>query len=141
MRLYRLISSAPGFDRLEITPQFSAMLSDLAASFATIDWCEQRICKLAPRDPQQLLQSVYGTEQFVWRCHSPVAFEIDEGNVLRRIILIRTIGETLRWYLVQPSPSGFRSPFRESIIQNFQGFSSLNSPNLQSRESSNPPKG
>jgi hypothetical protein len=95
MRLYRSFASAPGFDRLEITPQFSAMLSDLIASLATIDRCEQRICKLAPRDPQQFLQSVHGTEQFVWRCHPPVAFEIDEGNVLRRIILIRTIGETL----------------------------------------------
>jgi hypothetical protein len=55
----------------------------LVASFATIEWREQRICQPAPRDPQQFLQAVYGTEQIVWRCHPPVAFEIDEGNVLK----------------------------------------------------------
>jgi hypothetical protein len=59
------------------------VLPDLVASFATIEWREQRICKLAPRDPQQFLQAVYGTEQIVWRCHPLVAFEIDEGNVLK----------------------------------------------------------
>jgi hypothetical protein len=85
MSLQGSFSHAPRFDRLEIAPQFSAVLPDLVASFATIEWCEQRICQLAPRDPQQFLQAVYGTEQIVWRCHPPVAFEIDEGNVLRRI--------------------------------------------------------
>jgi hypothetical protein len=85
MPLCRLVSKAACFDRLQITPQFSAVLSDLVASFATIEWCEQRVCKLAPCDPQQFLQAGYGSEQIVWRCHPPVAFEIDEGNVLRRI--------------------------------------------------------
>ncbi len=74
MPLYRSFSNAPRFDRLEIAPQFGAVLSDLVASFATIDWCEQRICKLAPRDPQQFLQAVYGAEQIVWRCHPPGRF-------------------------------------------------------------------
>ncbi len=85
MPLHRSFSNAPRFDRLEITPQFSAVLSDLVAGFAMIEWCEQRVCKLAPCDPQQFLQAGYGAEQIVWRCHPPVAFEIDEGNVLRRI--------------------------------------------------------
>ncbi len=85
MLLYRSFSKAPRFDRLEITPQFSAVLPDLVASFATIEWCEQRVCKLAPSDPQLFLQAGYGAEQIVWRCHPPVAFEIDEGNVLPRI--------------------------------------------------------
>jgi len=67
--VHRLLSDAPCFDRLEITPQLSAVLSDLVASFATIKWREQRVCKLAPGDPQQFLQSVYGAEQIVWRCH------------------------------------------------------------------------
>jgi hypothetical protein len=83
MPLQGSFSHAPRFDRLEIAPQFGAVLSDLVASFATIEWCEQRICKLAPRDPQQFLQAVYGAEQIVWRCHPLVAFEIDEGNVLK----------------------------------------------------------
>ena len=83
MSLQGSFSHAPRFDRLEIAPQFSAVLPDLVASFATIEWREQWICQLAPRDPQQFLQAVYGTEQIVWRCHPPVAFEIDEGNIFR----------------------------------------------------------
>src|SRR5258707_12612709 len=66
---HRSFSNAPRFDRLEIAPQFGAVLSDLVAGFATIERREQRICKLAPRDPQQFLQAVYGAEQIVWRCH------------------------------------------------------------------------
>src|SRR5437667_8043700 len=97
MPLYRSFAKAPRFDRFEITPQFSAVLPDLVASFATIEWCKQRICKLAPRDPQQFLQAVYGAEQIVWRCHPSGAFERDEGNVLQRISLIRTLRETPRW--------------------------------------------
>ena len=85
MPLYRSFAKAPRFDRFEITPQFSAVLPYLVASFATIEWSEQRVCKLAPSDPQQFLQAGYGAERIVWRCHPPVAFEIDEGNVLRRI--------------------------------------------------------
>ena len=85
MPLYGSFSNTPRFDRLKIAPQFGAVLSDLVASFATIQLCKQRVCKLAPRDPQQFLQAVYGAEQIVWRCHPPVAFEMDEGNVLRRI--------------------------------------------------------
>ncbi len=69
MPLHGSFSKAARFDRLEITPQFSAVLSDLVASFATIEWCEQRICKLAPRDPQQFLQAIDGTKQIVWPCH------------------------------------------------------------------------
>ena len=85
MPLYRSFAKAPRFDRFEITPQFSTVLPDLVASFAAIEWCEQRVCKLGPCDPQQFLQAGYGAERIVWRCHPPVAFEIDEGNVLRRI--------------------------------------------------------
>ena len=85
MSLQGSFSHAPCFDRLEIAPQFSTVLPDLVASFATIEWRELRICQLTPGDPQQLLQAVYGTVQIVWRCHPSVAFEIDEGNVLRRI--------------------------------------------------------
>ena len=74
MLLYRSFAKAPRFDRLEITPQFSAVLPDLVASFATIEWCEQRVCKPAPCDPQQFLQAGYGAEQIVWRCHPPGRF-------------------------------------------------------------------
>ena len=74
MPLYRSFSNAPHFDRLEIAPQFGVVVSDLVAGFATIERCEQRICKLAPRDPQQFLQAVYGTERIVWRCHPPGRF-------------------------------------------------------------------
>jgi hypothetical protein len=69
MPLYRSLPKAPCFDRLEIAPQVSAVLSDLVASLATIEWREQRVRQSAPCDSQQFLQSVYGAEQIVWRCH------------------------------------------------------------------------
>ena len=70
---------------------------------------------------------------------SPVAFEIDEGNVLRRISLIRTIGEMPRGCLAQPSPSWFvikgttENRFahrRAATTQGFQVLSSSNSPKM-----------
>jgi hypothetical protein len=84
MSLQGSFSNTPRFDRLKIAPQFSAVLSDLVASFATIEWCKQRVCKFAPRDPQQFLQSVHGTDSIVWRCHPPVAFEVNEATFCER---------------------------------------------------------
>jgi hypothetical protein len=114
------------------------VLSDLVASFATIEWCKQRVCKFAPRDPQQFLQAVYGAEQIVWRCHPPVAFEIDEGNVFcEGLSLIRAIAETPRWcfgpavasrVFRQGHNSKSVSPRKRATNQSFQGLSSSNSP-------------
>jgi hypothetical protein len=58
--LQGLVSDAPEprFHRLEIAPQFSAVLSDLIARFTTLERGEQRVCKVAPRNPQQFLQSI-----------------------------------------------------------------------------------
>ena len=95
--------SRPRFDRLEVTPQFSAVLPDLVASFATIERCEQRICKLAPCDPQQFLQAVYGAEQIVWRCHPPGRFRKKRRQRFVKISLIRTLRETPRWGFAPPS--------------------------------------
>ncbi len=97
MPLYRSFSNAPHFDRLEIAPQFGVVVSDLVAGFATIERCEQRICKLAPRDPQQFLQAVYGTEQIVWRCHTPGSLsEQTKATFCKGLGLIRTLSETPR---------------------------------------------
>jgi hypothetical protein len=106
MSLQGSFSHATRFDRLEIAPQFSAVLPDLVASFATIEWREQRICQLAPRNPQQFLQAIYGTEQIVWRCHPRSLSKLTKATFCEGLSLIRTLSETPRWCLAQPSRSG-----------------------------------
>jgi hypothetical protein len=87
------------------------VLPDLVASFATIEWREQRICQLAPGDPQQLLQAVYGTEQIVWRCHPRSLSKLTKATFSGGLSLILTLSETPPVVL---SPAGVSEVFLQA---------------------------
>jgi hypothetical protein len=47
------------FYRLEMAPQFDAVLVDVVARFATPERCEKRVCQVFPGNPRQFLQPVH----------------------------------------------------------------------------------
>jgi hypothetical protein len=52
-------AAALSFYQLEMPPQFDAVLVDLVARVAALEWCEEWVCKVSPSNPQHFRQPVY----------------------------------------------------------------------------------
>jgi hypothetical protein len=53
-----------------MTSQFDTVLVDLVPRFAALKGSQQRVCKVSPRDPEQLLQSIDVADQNLQFAHA-----------------------------------------------------------------------
>src|SRR6266481_3758558 len=77
-------AAALGFYQQEVAPQFDAIPVDLVARFAALERREDRVCKVAPSNPQQFRQPVDAAGQSFQLDHLRISFEMSKAAFLER---------------------------------------------------------
>jgi hypothetical protein len=77
-------AAALGFYQQEVAPQFDAVPVDLVARFAVLERREDRVCKVAPSNPQQFRQPVDAAGQSFQLDHLRISFEMSKAAFLER---------------------------------------------------------
>jgi len=77
-------AAALGFYQQEVAPQFDAVPVDLVARFAVLERREDRVCKVAPSNPQQFRQPVDAAGQSFQLDHLRISFKMSKAAFLER---------------------------------------------------------
>ena len=77
-------AAALGFYQEEVAPQFDAVPVDLVAHLAALERREDRVCKVAPSNPQQFRQPIDAAGQSFQLDHLRISFEMSKAAFLDR---------------------------------------------------------
>jgi hypothetical protein len=84
LRRFASDATALSFDQQEVAPQFDAVPVDLVARFAALERGEDRVCKVAPSNPQQFRQPIDAAGQSFQLDHLRISFEMSKAAFLER---------------------------------------------------------
>ena len=84
LRRFSSDATALSFYQQEMAPQFDAVPVDLVAQLAALERREDRVCKVAPSNPQQFRQPIDAAGQSFQLDHLRISFEMSKAAFLER---------------------------------------------------------